>query len=194
MRLCDSIERCVDRLTVYLYGHLKKMEQREIMSRNSELLSKFKSCGTGVGMWGRVYISGAEQIEIGNNVHIGNNAFIRAEGGLSIGDNTHISRNLVLYTINHRYEGDRIPYDDQIVKKPVRIGKNVWIGMNVCIAPGSTIGDGAVVGMGTVVSGDVPPLTIIGNSKWRVLGHRNVEHYMTCEQEARYGGPNGYPL
>ena len=72
---------------------------------------------------------------IENNVHIGENAFIRAEGGLFIGENTHVSRNLMLYTVNHNYKGKNVPYDETVIKKPVHIEKNVWIGMNVNILP-----------------------------------------------------------
>ena len=133
-------------------------------------------------------------MEVGNNVHFGDNAFIRAEGGLTIGDNTHISRNLVLYTINHQAEGARIPYDEQLVAKPVTIGRNVWIGMNVCIAPGTTIGDGAIVGIGTVVFGDVPPLSIIGSPPWSIIGQRDEARYKRLDREQAYGGPDGVSL
>ena len=131
---------------------------------------------------------------VGHNVHFGDNAFIRAEGGLVIGDNTHISRNLVLYTINHDYDGTRIPYDDRMVEKPVTIGRNVWIGMNVCIAPGTVIGDGAIVALGTAVSGTVPPLAIVGGRKWKVLGMRDESTYKSMDKQKAYGGPDGIPF
>jgi maltose O-acetyltransferase len=63
--------------------------------------------------------------------------------------------------------------------------------MNVCIAPGTTIGDGAIVGMGTVVSGDVPPLAVIGNQKWRILRYRDRSRYEALDADEAYGGPNG---
>lgn len=128
-------------------------------------MSRLAACGKGVGFYGRTVIHSPKNVAIGNNVHIGDNAWIQGDGGLQIGDNCHISRNLTLYTVNHRYRGDCLPYDEQLDLKPVVIGRNVWIGMNVCVAPGSTIGDGAIIGMGTVVSGEVPPLCIIGNQK-----------------------------
>lgn len=165
-----------------------------MMEMNRKLLARARSCGKGVILGGAVSITGIEKCDLGNNIHIGANAFIRAQGGLRIGDNTHISRNLVLYTINHQYIGDRLPYDERLVKKEVVIGKNVWVGMNVCIAPGTTIGDGAIIGMGTVVSGDVPALSIIGNAEWRVLGWRDRNHYEELESAKSYGGTNGVPF
>jgi maltose O-acetyltransferase len=96
--------------------------------------------------------------------------------------------------MNHDYLGTALPYDDQRILKPVDIGRNVWIGMNVCIAPGSKIGDGAIVGMGAVVSGEVPPLAIIGSPAFRILGTRDATHYEELEASGRYSGASGVPL
>ncbi len=115
----------------------------------------------------------------------------KSEGGLSIGDNTHISRNLVLYTINHNYKSDVLPYNDEMLPKKVIIGKNVWIGMNVCITPGSVIGDGCIIGMGSVVSGQVPALSIIGSEKWRILSKRDEWKYSEVNKKKRFGKENG---
>jgi maltose O-acetyltransferase len=108
-----------------------------------------------------------------------------------IGDNTHISRNLVLYTTNHDHKGERLPYDDHQVERPVTIGRNVWIGMNVCITPGSTIGDGAIVGLGAVIHGTVPPLAIVGAAPWVQIGSRDAERYEALDRAGSYGGPGG---
>ncbi|HEX9091912.1 MAG TPA: acyltransferase, partial [Anaerolineales bacterium] len=93
----------------------------------------FASCGTGVRLHGPFHVTAPRNLHIGNNVHINSNAFLRAEGGISIGDHTHISRNLTVYSMNHNYTGELLPYDSTSVWKPVKIGRNVWIGMNVSI-------------------------------------------------------------
>lgn len=152
----------------------------------------FGSCGRGVRIYGPLRLSAPQKIHLGDNVHINAGAFIRAEGGLKIGDNTHISRNLVLYTMNHDYQGQRLPYDEGKILKPVEIGRNVWIGMNVVIAPGVTIGDGAIIGMGSVVAQDVPALAVVGGQPVRVLKQRAADHYQALEQQGRYGGMSGY--
>ena len=161
--------------------------------RSARLAATLGRAGEGVWILGSPYISGRDRMEIGDNVHIGSGAFIRAEGGLTIGSNTHISRNLVLYTMNHDTNGALLPYDHVQVQRPVRIGRNVWIGMNVCIAPGAVIGDGAIVGMGTVVSGTVPPGAIIGSQPWRQIGSRDDEHYERLEAAGAYSGYGGRP-
>lgn len=153
----------------------------------------FGQYGPGCKVRPSAAFTGAERIELGANVHIGSGAWVRGEGGLRIGDHTHISRNVAIYTLNHRYEGERLPYDEQMEHKPVRIGRNVWIGMNVCICPGTVIGDGAIVGLGTVVFGEVPAMAIIGSAAWRVLGTRDPERYQALEAQGAYGGVNGLP-
>ncbi|MFN2128406.1 MAG: acyltransferase [Anaerolineales bacterium] len=150
------------------------------------------SCGTGVRIYGRFQVSSPKNLHVGDNVHINSNAFIRAEGGLTIGDNTHISRNVVIYTMNHNYEGTKLPYDEVKVLKSVEISRNVWIGMNVTIIPGVKIGEGAIIGMGTTVSKDIPPLAIIGNIPTRIIKKRNQEHYLMLEDSKAYGGVSGY--
>ncbi len=122
---------------------------------------------------------------VGNNVHIGHNAYFRTTGGLTICDNTHISRNVTIYTDSHNYAGAVLPYDDTFISKPVKVGKNVWIGMNVCILPGVTIFDGAIIGMGSVISRDVPPLSIVGSQPFRILKTRDKTHYEKLENLSR---------
>ena len=158
------------------------------------LKGKMKSCGKGVFFYGKTLLTGAENVEIGNNVHVGENGYIRGEGGLKIGDNVHISRNLVLYSMNHCYQGRCLPFDDTLENKPVVIGDNVWIGMNVCIAPGSEIGDGALISMGSVVYGKVPAMAVVGNGNLKVIKYRDEEHYQKLLKEKAFGGRSGKPL
>jgi acetyltransferase-like isoleucine patch superfamily enzyme len=185
----------VDRVVLALWRRSVRRASRELEDRrNRELVGRCAEVGHGVRLKGKIDLTGARKVRIGNNVHIGTGAFIRAEGGLVIGDNTHISRNLLLYTMNHDYLGTVLPYDEALLYKPVTIGRNVWIGMNVCIAPGATIGDGAIVGMGTVVAGEVPSLAIVASAPWRIVGHRDESHYQALEQEGLFGGRGGRPL
>ena len=170
-----------------LWRIIRWFQKRAELEGNRRLMSKLAACGQGVNFNGRTVIRSPQNVAIGNNVHIGDNAWIQGKGGLRIGDNCHISRNFTLYTANHRYNGTCLPYDDDFELKPVVIGRNVWIGMNVCVAPGTTIGDGAIIGMGAVVSGEVPPLCIVGNQKWRILGYRDKEEYDKLDKSEKYG-------
>jgi acetyltransferase-like isoleucine patch superfamily enzyme len=155
---------------------------------------KLKYCGTGVKINGRITVTDPEFCVLGNNVHIGGNCYFSTIGGLTIGDNTHISRNVSIYTNNHNYQGDVLPYDNTNIYKSVFIGKNVWIGMNVNIVPGVSIGDGAIIGMGTTVTVNIPALAIVGSPPLRVIKQRDPKHYEFLEADGRYGGINGAPL
>lgn len=154
---------------------------------------KMRSCGMGCVLHGKNTIVSPEYLSLGHNVHIGSNALISAIGGVSIGDNTHISRNLTVYSSNHNYESDVLPYDNINIRKPVVIGKNVWIGADVKIIPGITIGHGAVIGMGVVVSKNVPPLAVVVGQPFRIIKYRDEHRYNNLEESARYGGANGLP-
>jgi acetyltransferase-like isoleucine patch superfamily enzyme len=160
--------------------------------RNERLKRKFRGCGKGVFLHGPINISGASNISVGNNVHLGANAYIRGEGGLRLGSNIHVSRNLTVYTINHNYEGECLPYDHEMIAKPVVIEDNVWIGVDVVICPGVTVGEGAIIGMGCVVSSDVPPLSIVGGQKQRVLKYRDKNHYEKLKAESLFGFASGF--
>lgn len=191
MKLKQYIKRSISqRLALWL----REQEQLEWRETQVRLMLQAKRCGKDLRLLGKFVITGIENAEIGDNVHIGDNCYIRAEGGLTIGDHAHISRNFVLYTINHNFTGARLPYDETMTSKPVHIGKNVWIGMNVCITPGTTIGDGAIIGMGATISGNVPPFAIVGGQKWRQLGQRDVEHYQRLELAGAYGGIQGMAM
>jgi len=160
----------------------------------SKYTRKAKKIGKCVKFNGVCIIAHVENIEIGNNVHIGDNAYISGEGGLYIGDNTHISRNLVLYTDSHNYNGNLLPYDNSNILKNVIIEKNVWIGTNVTILPGSHIKEGAIIGAGTVIVGIVEKLAIYGAAQGKVIKYRDKKHYNLLNNSKKYGGPNGNHL
>ena len=155
---------------------------------------RFGCCGKRVHLSPFSTFIEPRNMRVGDNVHIGFNGWFRADGGLEIGDNTHISRNCVIFTSSHNYEGERLPYDNTYIQKPVQIGKNVWLGMNVMIVPGVTIGDGAIIALGTVVVKDVPPLAVVGGYGKRILKYRDKEHYEKLEKEGLYGGVEGKAL
>lgn len=169
-------------------------KQRILALKQAGFRTHFQSCGADVKINGDIVCTRPESVALGNNVHIGGNAYFRSEGGLTIGDHTHISRNCTIYTQNHQMHGSVLPYDADMVDRPVAIGRNVWIGMNVNIVPGVRIGNGAIIGMGAVVTKDVPDLAIVGGSPAKIIGNRDAAHYSACEQASAYGGPSGVQL
>jgi maltose O-acetyltransferase len=178
----------------FLFPIIKAYQAKRKAEIEVNTKRKFGYCGEGVSLSGSSNFISPSSIKIGNNVHVGKNAWFRADGGLEIGDNTIISRNCVIFTASHNYKGERLPYDDTFLKAPVYIGRNVWIGMNVMITPGVTIGDGAIIGLGTVVVKDVPPLAIVGGYGQRVLKYRDRAHYERLDQQGLYISRGEKPL
>ncbi|GLB50837.1 sulfotransferase [Neptunitalea lumnitzerae] len=195
LKIRKKLVKKLDPFFFKLYRYLLKFEKDEVALVKQKYLKSFQSVGFNCRLNGSNWIFiNPKKIILGNNIHIGNNAYFNAKGGLIIGDNTHISRNVTIYTVNHDYEGECLPYDNNEIHKSVIIGKNVWIGMNVSIVPGVRIGDGAIIGIGSVVGRDVGPLEIIGNSSQKTLKKRSSDHYERLLKEQKYGGVNGKAL
>lgn len=161
---------------------------------NLRIMSKLKFCGTRVHFHGSITIISPENVQLDDNVIIGNNAYLDGRGGIQIGENTHISRNFVVHSSSHQYQGSRLPFDEVYDLKPVIIGRNVWIGTNVVLVPGITIGDGVIIGAGAVVTKSVPPLAIVGNQPSRIIKYRDNNHYEELDTKKAYGGIGGRPL
>lgn len=97
-------------------------------------------------------------------------------GGVEIGKYCHIAKGLTIYSHNHNWRSKSyIPYDKDVILKPVAIGDCVWIGCNVTIAPGAKIGDGTIISSGSVVFGDIPRCSIIRGNPAEVIGYRDIE-------------------
>ncbi|MCM0147565.1 acyltransferase [Photobacterium galatheae] len=111
---------------------------------------------------------------------------ILGRGGVNIGNNFHSGRECMMITENHNYQGEAIPYDTEIIYKPICIEDNVWLGNRVLILGGVTIGEGAIIQAGSVVVKDIPPLAIAGGNPAKVFKYRDQEHYFKMKDEGRF--------
>lgn len=135
----------------------------------------------------RFEIRHPENLRIGYKTAIAGDCFINAMGGVEIGKYCHIAKGLTIYSHNHNWRSKTfIPYDKDVILKPVKIGDCVWIGCNVTIAPGAQIEDGVIVSMGSVVFGHIPRCAIIRGNPAQVIGYRDVEIYNSLEKENKY--------
>lgn len=117
-----------------------------------------------------------KNVMFGNSNHF-NGCMKYGSGKVQFGKNFHSARGLVLLTDIHNYQGSRLPYDDGIITKNIKIGDNVWIGMNVTILGGIEIGNGAIIQAGSVVVCNIPDLGIAGGNPARVFKYRDEKHY-----------------
>ncbi|HUW19294.1 MAG TPA: acyltransferase [Sedimentisphaerales bacterium] len=170
-----------------LYRKVKRKLERILLARHRQRILQRINGGEGLHLEGRIMVVYGENLTLGRNVHIGAGAYINCRGGVSIGDHTILSRHVTIYSYDHNFKTPScLPFDGDVVLKPVHIGQYVWIGMNVTIAPGTNIGNGAVIGMGSVVSGEIPENAIVVSPKAQIVGYRDAEHASKLAVENRF--------
>lgn len=114
-----------------------------------------------------------------------NGITIHGNGNVTIGSNFHSGKDLKIFTTNHNYEGESIPYDSTFIFKDIVIEENVWIGSSVIVLGGVTIGEGAIIQAGAVVVSDIPKYAIAGGNPAKVFKHRNSVHYEKLKSEGK---------
>ncbi|QOY52682.1 acyltransferase [Candidatus Sulfurimonas baltica] len=105
-----------------------------------------------------------ENLKIGKNVWIGENAILDASGGLEIGDNTQIGLGVYIWS-HDSYKSAIMGINTKenkkgIIRKKTTIGKNCFIGGPSVIMPGVSIHDKCVISPMSVVYEDLPDKTI----------------------------------
>ena len=114
------------------------------------------------------------QLEIGDNVSLGEYSHITCARKVVIGNGVLTGR-FVLITDNSHGSS----YKEEMISPPltrpihsngaVIIGNNVWIGDKVTILPNVTVGEGAIVAANTVVTKDVPAYTVVAGCPAKVV-------------------------
>lgn len=96
------------------------------------------------------------------NINIANNAFINANcvfvdnAPISIGENSRIGPNVTLCTSTHALSPDEREHEEEVISKPISIGKNVWLGAGTVVLLGVDIGDNSIIGANSVVNCNIP--------------------------------------
>lgn len=140
-----------------------------------------------IGAFSRIIVSTSfnnigEKIKIGNNVGIGEFAYLGGSGGLEIGDECIVGQYLSCHPENHNHEDLNTSIRHQGVnRKGIKIGKNCWIGSKVTILDGVEIGDGCILAAGSVITKSFPANSIIGGVPAKLLKTRTHESYHTCD-------------
>ncbi len=137
--------------------------------------------GVRIGAFSRLIISTSfndfgKGIRIGNNVGLGEFAYLGGAGGLEIGDDCIIGQYLSCHPENHRFElPDVLIRKQGVSREGIQIGKNCWIGAKVTILDGVTIGEHCVIAAGAVVTRSMPSHSLIGGVPARVI--RRLPHH-----------------
>ena len=133
-----------------------------------------------IGAFSRVIVSTSfnnigKHIHIGNNVGIGEYAYLGGGGGLEIGDNCIVGQYLSCHPENHNYSELDIQIRHQgVTRKGIRIGKNCWIGSKVTITDGVEVGDNCIIAAGAVLTKSMPANALIGGVPAKVIKMREA--------------------
>ncbi len=131
-----------------------------------------------IGAYSRVIVSTSfndigKFIKIGDNVGIGEYAYLGGAGGLEIGKDCIVGQYFSCHPENHNYTDSKLPIRQQGVnRKGIKIGENCWIGSKVSILDGVEVGAGCVIAAGSVVTKSFPADSIIGGVPARKLKDR----------------------
>lgn len=109
--------------------------------------------GKGVVIKPRVNIHFPWKLVIGDNVWIGEEAFLLNFELLTIGSNVCVSQRTFLCGGNHDFRVPEMPYRNG----PITLMDGCWIGASVFISPGVTVGTDTVITAGSVVAISLAP-------------------------------------
>lgn len=135
-----------------------------------------------IGAYSRLVVSTTlnhigEFIRIGDNVGIGEFAYLGGAGGLEIGAETIVGQYFSCHPENHIIDDPEAAIRFQgVTRQGIRIGKNCWIGSKVTVLDGVRIGNGCVIAAGAVVTKSFPDNSIIGGVPARLLKTRTAEY------------------
>ena len=107
-------------------------------------------------------VSFRPRIILHDRVRIQQNLHMTCAESIEIGENTAIAANVTITDIHHPYNDIATPIERQdLVVKPVKIGRDCKIYNNAVILPGTVIGNHVSVGANSVVSGVIPDYSVV---------------------------------
>jgi len=124
--------------------------------------------GTGINIKPRVNIHMPWNLEIGNDVWIGEEAFILNFKYTRIGSNVCISQRAFLCGGNHDFRVPSMPFRNG----SIILEDGSWVGAGVFVGPGVTIGTDSVVTAGSCVTSSIGPNGIYRGNPAAYIGQR----------------------
>ena len=160
----------------YIHWMIRNIPGHFGIAIRGELLHRFFGiAGSNLQIHPGVQIRGIHNLRLGNNVSIGLNNLINANGGVDMGDNVLIGPDCKIWSVNHRYEDLNIPIAEQgFEDRPVAIGQRCWLGAGVIVLPGVKLGENIIVSAGAVLSSKrYPDNIMLAGNPARKIGERS---------------------
>ena len=111
-------------------------------------------------------------LEIGNNVWIGEKAWLDNLGKVVIGDNVCLSQECLLLSGNHDYR--KSTFD--LIVKDIILEEGVWIGARAVVCGGVICRDHSVLSLGSVATQNLEPFSIYaGNPAIKIRARKMDE-------------------
>ena len=109
-------------------------------------------------------------LTVGDNVWLGERAWIDNFVAVTIGDNACVSQGAYLCTGNHDWADPGMG----LVVKPVTVEAGAWVGAFARIGPGVTVGEEAIVTLGSVLLRDAEPRGVYRGNPAERIRERNI--------------------
>jgi putative colanic acid biosynthesis acetyltransferase WcaF len=108
------------------------------------------------------------KLSLGNDVWVGEGAWLLNLETISVGSDVCISQEAMLCTGSH----DRRSADFAMANRPIVISDGAWIGARSVVLCGTRVGSGALVGAGAIAHGDVADDIVLQPAEPRSPGSR----------------------
>ena len=132
----------------------------------------FRFAGVKIGKGSKVHMGcrffKPDNVSIGEDTIVGDNAFLDGRETLTIGNHVDIASQVLIYNSEHDLKSATF----EAKSEAVTVEDYVFIGPRVIILPGVHIGKGAVVAAGAVVTKDVEPMVIVGGVPAKEISRR----------------------
>lgn len=151
-----------------LSAQFNSSSPRDTEGRSRLLAEMLGTAGAGAWIEPPFHVSYGKHTHIGERFYANFGLTLIDDSEVIIGDEVMIGPHVTISTAGHPIHPDVRSTDYQF-SAPVKLEDRAWIGANVTILPGVTIGYGSVVAAGAVVTGNVPPMTVVGGIPARVI-------------------------
>lgn len=141
-------------IVLYIWDHFWRA------LRKAYVRASVRSCGENLRIFGRIKMSGNQNITIGNRCAFNESVMLIApRSPIVIGDDVVLSPYVMVTTDSLEHEIKTLPRPH--VSKAIHIKNGAWIGARATILQGVTIGENAVVAAGAVVRDDVAARSLV---------------------------------